>query len=98
MNTRGARFIVDRRFLDLAAGTGMPPQLVRYWVAGAGAAKIGWGHDHDFYRCIAAIQQEVSEDGKPLSPRVIKGLCATLHKLATGFPPGHAPGESGHKH
>ena len=97
MNTRGARVVVGQRFYDLAAGTGMPPQLIRYWVSGAGAAKINWGVGGDFYRCIANIQAEVAEDGKPLSPRVIKGLCATLHKLATGAPPGHAPGEAGHK-
>lgn len=71
----------------------MPAQLVRYWVAGAGAAKIGWGTDGDFDRCIVNIQAEVSEHGKPLSDRVVKGLCATLHKLATGATPGHAPGE-----
>lgn len=52
--------------------------------------------DHrDFDRCISAIQAEVSEDGKPLSDRVIKGLCATLHKINTGATPGHAAGEGG---
>src|SRR5690242_10642472 len=77
------------------AGTRLPPQLLKYWVAGAGAAKIGWGTPHDFYRCRREIQAEVSEKGAPLAPNVINGLCATLHKIATGASPGHAPGESG---
>lgn len=77
----------------MAEGTGMPPQLIRYWVAGAGAAKIDWGVPGDYDRCITAIQAEVGEHGAPLSDRVVHGLCATLHKLATGATPGHAPGE-----
>lgn len=78
----------------MAAGTGLPPQLIRYWTAGAGAAKIGWGTPGDFDRAIALIQAAITKDGgAPLSDRVIKGLVATLHKLATGATPGHAPGE-----
>jgi hypothetical protein len=76
----------------------MPPQLVKYWVAGAGAAKIRWGISGDFDRCVRNIQAEASEKGRPLSPHVIHGLCATLHKLATGATPGHAPGEGGGGH
>jgi hypothetical protein len=79
----------------MAEGTGMPPQLLRYWTAGAGGAKINWGVPGDFNRCRVLIQQEVTEHGAPLSPRVINGLCATLHKIATGATPGHAPGEGG---
>jgi hypothetical protein len=79
----------------MAAGTGMPPQLIRYWTVGAGGAKIAWGTGGDWARCIAAIQEEVTSDGKPLPDRVVKGLCATLHKVATGATPGHAPGEGG---
>jgi len=30
---------------------------------------------------------------KPLGEHVIHGLCATLHKMATGAAPGHAAGE-----
>lgn len=79
----------------MAEGTGMPPQLLKYWLAGPGAAKIDWGVPGDYDRCIAAIQAEVSEDGPPLSDRVVHGLCATLHKMATGASPGHAPSEGG---
>ena len=81
----------------MAAGTGMPPQLVRYWTEGAGAAKINWGVPGDYDRCIVNIQAEVSKHGAPLGDRVIHGLCATLHKIATGAAPGHAPGEGGGK-
>lgn len=81
----------------MAAGTGMPPSLVRYWTAGVGGAKIAWGSSGDFDRCRVNIQAEVTKGhGKPLSPRVIDGLCATLHKIATGATPGHAPGEEVH--
>jgi hypothetical protein len=81
----------------MAEGTGLPPHLIRYWVSGPGAAKIGgWGHPGDFAACVKAIQTEVTEGGKPPLPdHVIKGLCATLHKMATGASPGHAPSEGG---
>ena len=81
----------------MAAGTQMPPQFLKYWVDGTGAAKIGWGHSGDYDRCITHIQAEVTKDGKaPLSDHVIHGLCATLHKMATGAQPGHAAGEQHH--
>jgi hypothetical protein len=82
----------------MAAGTGLPPQLIKYWTVGAGAVKIDWGVPGDFDRCVANIQAEVSEHGAPLSDRVIHGLCATLHKIATGASPGHAPGEEAAHH
>jgi HK97 family phage portal protein len=62
-------------------------RLMRYWAEGAGAAKIGWGTDGDFDRCVVEL-------GKYVGPKVVKGLCSNLHKRATGFRPGHAPGES----
>lgn len=75
------------------ARTKMPGQLQDYWLRGPGAAKIRWGTPGDFGRCVVAIQAEVSEDGPPLADNVVKGLCATLHKKATGAAPGKAPGE-----
>lgn len=78
----------------MAEGTGLPPQLIAYWTTGVGAAKIKWGVSGDFNRCRINIQQAVTTDGqKPLSPRVIDGLCATLHEIATGATPGNAPSE-----
>jgi hypothetical protein len=77
----------------MAAGTGLPAQLLRYWTAGAGGAKIRWGESGDFDRYILNVQAEVSKDGKPLPDHVVKGLCATLHKVATGATPGHAASE-----
>lgn len=48
----------------------------------------------DFDRAIKLIQAVIVKNGgKPLSDRIIKGLVATLHKMATGATPGHAPGE-----
>jgi hypothetical protein len=77
----------------MAAGTQLPPRLVTYWTAGPGAADIGWNTTGDFARCRVAINAEVSKDGPPLPPRVIDGLCATLHKIATGGSPGHGSAE-----
>lgn len=69
-------------------------RLMEYWTHGAGAAKINWGVDGDFDRCIVEVQKAVTDGGKaPLSDRVIKGLCSNLHERATGARPGHAPGE-----
>jgi hypothetical protein len=78
----------------MAAGTGLPPQLVTYWTAGEGAGKIRWGTAGDFDRCRVQIQKAVTDDGKaPLADHIVSGLCATLHKVATGATPGHAAGE-----
>lgn len=82
--------------VDTTPGTGMPPQLLKYWLpTGPGGAKIAWGTDGDYDRCIVNVQAEVSKHGAPLSDHVIHGLCATLHKMATGARPGHAAGEGG---
>lgn len=77
----------------MAAGTGLPPQLIKYWTTGAGGARIAWNSPGDYQRCIVNIQAEVSKDGAPLPDRVIHGLCATLHKMATGGSPGHGSAE-----
>lgn len=79
--------------VDIRPGTGLPPQLLKYWLTGPGAAKINWGVSGDFDRCRVAIQAEVSEKGAPLRGSVIDGLCATLHKMATGARPGRAASE-----
>jgi hypothetical protein len=79
----------------MAAGTQLPPQLIRYWSsAGKGGQVIRWGVPGDFDRCRTEIQKAITTDGKPpLSDAVISGLCATLHRMNTGATPGHAPGE-----
>jgi hypothetical protein len=92
MNTRGARVVVGQRFYDLAAGTSAPPQFVRYWLT-----HIDWGVPGDFMECVTRVRQEASESGG-ISDHKVKGFCATLHKLATGASPGHAPGEAAGHH
>lgn len=52
-------------------------RLMRYWTSGPGAAKIAWGTDGSFDRCVVQL-------GKYVSPGQVKGLCARLHKRATG--------------
>lgn len=49
--------------------------LKDYWVHGAGAAKIGWGTDGAFARCVALLGEHVKNP---------QGLCAEYHKAATG--------------
>ena len=60
-------------------------RLMRYWASGKGRAKINWGVPGDFDRCVVEL-------GKYVGPGIVKGLCANLHKRATGGWPGHAPG------
>lgn len=82
----------------MADHSNMPEAFKRYWLHGEGAAKIQWGTPGDFRRCEIAIQEKVVENhGKPLSDRVIAGLCSNLHVEATGARPGHAATEQ-HKH
>lgn len=50
-------------------------RLVNYWTRGEGAAKIRWGVDGSFSRCVRHLS------GKVRDP---KGLCAELHHEATG--------------
>jgi hypothetical protein len=60
-------------------------RLMVYWTHGKGAAKIGWGTPGDYDKCLVEL-------GKYVSPGIVHGLCANLHKRATGGWPGHAPG------
>jgi hypothetical protein len=56
---------------------GNAEKLRRYWLYGKGAAKIRWGTDGDWYRCVRQLS-------KYLGPRA-KGYCALRHKEATGM-------------
>jgi hypothetical protein len=66
--------------VTLAAGDSSGPQrsLFQYWTRGKGAAKIRWGTDGSFDRCVRALR------GKVPARYDVKGLCANLHKRATG--------------
>jgi hypothetical protein len=61
-------------------------RLMEYWAHGEGAAKIRWGVPGDFNRCVDHLSKYVP-------PTIVKGLCANLHRRATGFNPGAAPSE-----
>lgn len=60
----------------------MPPQLRRSYLTGKVAARIRWGTPGDFTRCV----RQAAKHGIPMRQR--KGMCATLHKQATGIWPG----------
>lgn len=64
----------------------MPAQLKRYWLAGPGAARIGWGTPGSFRRCVRELRDEFPED--------TEGLCANLYHEATGRWPGQNRAES----
>jgi len=55
---------------------GDPTRLKEYWAHGAGAAKIGWGVKGSFDRCVRHLTKYFPKDPQ--------GLCANLHKEATG--------------
>lgn len=52
-------------------------RLITYWTTGPGGARIAWGTDGSFDRCVLQLQ-------KYLPPGQVKGFCARLHKRATG--------------
>lgn len=56
-------------------------RLMRYWTTGPGAAKIGWGRPCDFCSCLRQLRRYVPR-------RMLKGLCANLHRRALGIWPG----------
>lgn len=83
----------------MADASRLPPKLAAYWLTGPGAALIRFGEPGDYDRCVQEIQKAVVKGGHPpLSDRMIKGLCANLHREATGFRPGAAPSEQTGKH
>jgi len=59
-------------------------KLRKYWTRGEGAAKIEWGEDGDFDRCVSHLRKHVGERAK--------GLCNIYHRVAVKAPPG-----KGHK-
>jgi hypothetical protein len=64
----------------------MPPQLKEEWLHGKVAARIAWGTDGDFDRCV------VQAKAHGIPARQQDGLCSNLHREATG---GKNPGEHG---
>lgn len=51
-----------------------------YWLHGKGAAKIRWGEDGDFKRCVMHLGKYFPENPE--------GLCSNLHLEALGVRPG----------
>ncbi len=67
----------------------LPHQLEHWWEHGEGAAKIKWGTDGDFDRCVRLAVEEAHMD-----PERAKGFCNLRHKGALGFYPAtHAKAE-----
>jgi hypothetical protein len=55
---------------------GATETLMEYWTHGKGAAKIRWGTDGSFARCVRHLRKYF--------PKNPEGLCANLHHRATG--------------
>src|SRR5262245_14379940 len=77
--------------LDFRRGPGWVtnPRATRrihdYWTHGRGAAKIGWGTPHDFYRCRRHL-------AKYVGARYVNRVCAQWHHDALGYWPGEHHG------
>jgi 2'-5' RNA ligase len=66
---------------------GNAEKLRRWYVHGGGAAKIRWGTEGDFMRCVRIA-------GKHMTPERAKGYCNLRHQDAVGAPPGQGhPGD-----
>ncbi|HMM95389.1 2'-5' RNA ligase family protein [Phycicoccus sp.] len=63
---------------------GNAERLRHYWVRGEGAARIGWGTDGDFMRCVAELTPHLGVRAK--------GYCNLRHQEAVGAPPGKGHG------
>lgn len=69
---------------DAKPGDGNVEQLMRYWTTGKGGIRLAWGTDGSFDRCVRELSRYVPE-------AQVKGLCARLHKRATGEWPAEKP-------
>lgn len=70
----------------MVAGKEVTPQdrrnanrLRRYWAVGQGAARIQWGVEGDFRRCVLNLRRHIKDP---------EGYCAKLHKDVVGYWPG----------
>ena len=64
--------------------------LRNYWVHGEGAAKISWGTEGSFKRCVGYLGEHVKNP---------EGLCAEYHHAATGeWPRGGVPSAGSTEH
>jgi len=76
----------DAEYDVVVAAGSMPGKLTAYWSRGEGAAKIGWGTDGAFDRCVAQMSQHNVPNPK--------GTCANLEKNSTGHWPAEKAVES----
>ena len=62
-------------------------QLKKYWGTGMGAAKINWGTEGDFSRCVMNLSRHLKDP---------QGYCAQLHHDVLGYwPATHAKMDRG---
>lgn len=80
MNDTGGQSIAASAASSQEFQSKMPANLKKYWLTGAGAAKIRWGTPGSFDRCVRALRGDFPQDPQ--------GLCANLYHEATGKWPG----------
>lgn len=74
------RLLDEKAEGGLDRNRGGAEKLRRYWTVGKGGAKIRWGTDGDWTRCVKQLS-------KYLGPRA-KGYCSLRHKEMNGYWPG----------
>lgn len=88
LTAAGFSFEVDTE-LALAAQeelqSRMDPDLKNYWIHGEGAAKIRWGTEGSFTRCVRELRKYIKVG--------TEGACANLYHEATGHWPGEKRGK-----
>lgn len=62
-------------------------ELINWYEHGEGAAKIRWGEDGDFMRCVGIAE-------KHMTPEQAKGFCSNRHLGALGVRPGQEKAEA----
>lgn len=67
----------DRRAAD---------RLKRYWAVGQGSARINWGTEGDFRRCVTNLSPHLKDP---------EGYCAQMHHDVLGYWPGSHSKTSG---
>lgn len=79
--------LAESKASTAAGGHGsMPPQLRKWALTGAGAAKIRWGEGGDYNRCVVTFEQVAAKHpDSGLTERKIHGMCGNLHEQALGI-------------
>src|SRR5688572_27198334 len=88
MESEDYQMIIDLALASEEFQSRLGGELEEYWVRGEGAAKIRWGTEGSFDRCVRALREHFPND--------TEGLCANLHHEATGKWPAEGKSRGDH--